>query len=149
MDRDHGSVAAVGPERAGDAARDEGPADEQRHDAAAPLRNLHTQGKETFLILIFSLRLPLPLHIPAQFPKFNCPTKYVHLLFSAVAFESTMELNVNPEMLRTTFMKDPGSLIFLMQDEALQFLFRHSLALQVCSSHAFQGFPIHVQPWRK
>ena len=46
MDRDHGSVAAVGPERAGDAARDEGPTGEQRHDAAAPLRNLHTQGRE-------------------------------------------------------------------------------------------------------
>ena len=48
MDRDHGSVAAVRPERAGDAARDEGPADEQRHDAAAPLRHLHTQGREQF-----------------------------------------------------------------------------------------------------
>ena len=59
MDRDHGSVAAVGPERAGDAARDEGPADEQRHDAAAPLRNLHTQGREQSLLLTCSLWLAL------------------------------------------------------------------------------------------
>ena len=48
MDRDHGSVAAVRPEPAGGSARDEGPADEQRHDAAAPLRHLHTQGREQF-----------------------------------------------------------------------------------------------------
>ena len=59
MDRDHGSVAAVGPERAGDAARDEGPTGEQRHDAPTPLRNLHTQGGEQVLLLTCSLWLAL------------------------------------------------------------------------------------------
>ena len=45
MDRDHGFVAALRPEPAGGAAGDEGPPDQQRHDAAAALCHLHTEGR--------------------------------------------------------------------------------------------------------
>ena len=47
MDRHHGFVAALGPEPAGGAARDERSPGEQRHDAAAALGHLHTKGKKT------------------------------------------------------------------------------------------------------
>ena len=45
MDRHNGFVAAQRPESAGSVPGDEGSPDEQRHDAAAALRHLHTKGR--------------------------------------------------------------------------------------------------------
>ena len=46
MDRHNGFVAAQRPESAGSVPGDEGSPDEQRHDAAAALRHLHTEGRK-------------------------------------------------------------------------------------------------------